>query len=229
MVKNDMVRANLSLMFLLLISSSAMAQVNPARQAEEKRGTISPADGPWSAYDRKGYLIRQENYKNYRLDGDIRTFFPSGAVKEMTHYVDGFRQGPYKTYYENGGLESESINVNNNLQGESRRYYKTGELESVVNYNLGNLEGDKKVYFKNGSLKQIVFYKKGLIDGAVLTYGEDGQALLEENYRSGVLTSRKEEVNGAVMAVVPPANPVAKPKDLASPGPTATIPTQDKK
>lgn len=199
----------LALFLTMSLVQVAQATSNPAREVAQKRGTESPADGPWDVYDRNGALLRHENYSAYRLDGETKIMYPSGAVKEMITYVDGEREGPTATYYEKGGLMGEGYYKNNNLHGTYKRYYDTGALESVVNYTRGQWDGERKMYYKSGALKQIAGYHNGVISGTVLTYAEDGKVLVEELYNDrGILTSRKDYANDNLLSSTPPL-PVA--------------------
>ncbi len=154
--------------------------------------TVKPADGLWRTYDRKGNLDREENYRNRLLYGDIKSFYPSGALRAVTQYVDDKRQGLEKTYYENGGLASESGYVDNDLEGLSHHYYDTGELEREAYYKKGSFNGETKVYYKSGAIKQQLQYKEGVLDGTSLTFNENGQVVVEETYRKGTLSERKD-------------------------------------
>ncbi|MBI3602786.1 MAG: toxin-antitoxin system YwqK family antitoxin [Candidatus Omnitrophica bacterium] len=188
-----MVRVCLSVILLLLITALAYAQaVNPARQYEQQRNTQSPAYGVWHVYDRYGNLQKEENYKAYRLDGDVKTFYPSGELKALTPYVDGERQGLEKTYYEKGALESQNIYANNDLNDLSRHYYDTGELEREAYYKDGQLNGTTKIYYKSGNMKQQLRYIRGIIDGTVLTYSKDGHLNVEDDYQKGILMAHKD-------------------------------------
>jgi hypothetical protein len=65
------------LAFVMIAAPVCFAQsVNPARMYEQSRGTQSPVEGVWHVYDRNGNLLREENYENYRLDGEMRIFYP---------------------------------------------------------------------------------------------------------------------------------------------------------
>jgi antitoxin component YwqK of YwqJK toxin-antitoxin module len=79
--------------------------VNPAQLYEQQRGTQPPVQGVWHVYDRDGHLLREENYANYRLNGEMKIYYPSGAIKELLNYSDGERQGDDKNYYESGSLQ----------------------------------------------------------------------------------------------------------------------------
>ncbi len=181
-----------AVMFVSVASSLVWAGSNPARQSAQQRGTEPPADGVWYVYDRKGYLLREEHYGAYRLNGEVKTFFPSGGIKEITQYLDNTRQGATKTYYENGGIESDSSYEKNNLSGLSKHFYNTGEFESESYYVEGRLDGEKKSYYKTGVLKQIAVYAAGALNGTIRNYGEDGKMVSEEIYDHGALISRKE-------------------------------------
>ena len=136
---------------MIAVPSVFAQATNPAREYEQSRGTQPPVDGVWHVYDRDGNLSREENYHNYRLDGQVTMYYPSGAVKDVVHYSDGFRVGDDRGYYESGGLEHEDTYVSNDLEGPSTHYYDTGETQSRDSYTHGNLDGEKKVYFKDGN------------------------------------------------------------------------------
>jgi antitoxin component YwqK of YwqJK toxin-antitoxin module len=200
-----MIRVLSIVVLLLSISSLALAQgVNPARTAAQQRGTQPPVDGKWNVYDRDGNLVKEETYQSYRLHGDVKTFFLTGAVKAVTPYIDGSRQGLERTYYSSGSLESENWYVNNNLQGTIRDFYETGELKRVAEYTNGQLDGLTKLYYENGSLKQIWNYNQGIMHGSELIYNEDGQIQTENNYQNGMLVAHKDYTgDNTIMKSVP--------------------------
>jgi len=183
-----------SLLALLMVTApvSFAQSVNPARMYEQQRGTQSPVEGVWHVYDRQGRLLREENYHNYRLDGEMKIFYPSGALKELLHYSDGLRVGDDKNYFENGGLENEDTYVDNDLEGSSVHYYDTGEIKSREHYSRGKMDGEKSVLYKNGILKQSMYYQGGLLEGEVATYAQDGKIIVEEHYTKGNLISHHE-------------------------------------
>ncbi|MBF0511892.1 MAG: toxin-antitoxin system YwqK family antitoxin [Candidatus Omnitrophica bacterium] len=214
------------LALLMIPASSGFAQnVNPARMYEEQRGTQTPVEGVWHVYDRQGKLLREENYHNYRLDGEMKIFYPSGALKEFLYYSDGLREGNDKAYYENGGLEFEVNYKDNDLDGDSVHYYDTGEVKNKEHFVKGKLEGRKQILYKNGNLKQSSYYVNGLLDGALTSYAENGQVTLEEHYLKGHLISHNEygeksayvaKNNSATNASAPAPNNAPAPADRPS-------------
>ncbi len=220
---------------LVFVSSNALAQaINPARQYEQKRNTESPADGVWYVYDREGNLSKEEHYKTYRLDGDIKTFYKSGSTKAITPYVDGHRHGLEKTYYESGSLKGENIYEHNNLNGLSKQYYENGALQKAANYTNGQLDGTMKTYYDTGILKQVWNYANGVISGTQINYGPDGLIKSEDNYQNGVLSSHKDYVTDVASLVSAPAPNAAsndakvESKDVAKPAPAVPATTEKK-
>ncbi len=219
------------LLLLLTVFSAAsvsLAGNNPARQAAQQRGTEAPADGVWYVYDRQGKLLREEHYQSYRLQGDVKTFYPNGTLKEWSIYIDGVRQGPTKTYYQSGTLQSQSNYVNNNLSGFNNSYYETGELKSVGKYENGNLDGEFKDYHLNGQVKRLAYYNAGVLNGTALIYNETGQAIAEEQYRNGTLLSRHEfNLDSLTAGVHVQAPPVVKVEEKKLSTPSVTPPAAD--
>ena len=212
------------LAILMMAAPVCFAQsVNPARMYEQSRGTTSPVEGVWHVYDRQGNLLREENYHNYRLDGEMKIFYPSGAVRELLHYSDGLREGDDKGYFENGGLEYEDNYEDNDLQGSSVHFYDTGEVKSHEHYTNGKLDGEKRILYKDGILEQSMYYINGVLDGVVTTYAEDGQVTIEEHYVHGVLVSHHEygdkttyvaKNSSASNATAPTPNTAPAPADM---------------
>lgn len=227
-----MVHVLLSFVMIALAASTAFAQaVNPARTYEQQRNSQSPADGVWHVFDKNGNLLKEENYKNYRLHGDIKTFTAEGSLKSVIPYNDGSRHGLGKTYYPSGALQGEYNYSDNNLNGISKEYYETGELKRAADYKDGQLNGTTKIYYTNGALKQQWTYKKGIVHGVETLYDEGGHVTQENNFQNGVLVASKNysKGEGVMTAGVKPVmvNPDAPATPAAAVAETKTPPPTD--
>lgn len=212
------------IVLMICLTTPAFAVSDPARQAAESRGTVPPVDGPWNVYDKNGKLLRQENYRSFVLHGEVRAFYPSGAVKDFSVYEAGQRHGLNKTYYENGGLKSEGVYVNNNFEGLVKMYQDTGELLSEANFINGSLDGEKKEYFKSGALNTLSNYNHGILNGAVVTYDEKGKIISEAKYNHGELTGRRDYSSEKYISVPAATKPQdKKPIEKAK----AEVPTKE--
>jgi len=209
------------LAFLLMAAPLSFAQsINPSRMYEQSRGTQSPVEGVWHVYDRQGNLLREENYSNYRLDGVMKIFYPSGGLKELLHYSDGLRQGSDRIYFENGGLMTEQNYVDNDLEGMSVHFYDSGEVQSREFYSNGKLFGEKTILYKSGILKQSMYYQNGLLDGVVATYSEEGQIIADEHYIHGDLVGHNEYSNQAAFVAKAKGSNAAAPTPDNAPAPS---------
>ena len=64
-------------------------------------------DGLFLRYE-NGRLYSESIYKNEKLNGPSKTYYPSGRLKSEIFFKDGNEDGLYKVYYENGQLKYES-------------------------------------------------------------------------------------------------------------------------
>jgi antitoxin component YwqK of YwqJK toxin-antitoxin module len=70
------------------------------------------------------------------------------------------KNGEEKSYYINGKLR-EIINwKDGKLEGEYKWYYKSGKLRVVSYYKDDKLEGERKYYYRNGK-EEITYWKNG--------------------------------------------------------------------
>lgn len=87
-------------------------------------------EGKWLYYHPDGKsVMSEENYINGKLDGDYKTFFPSGEPTEITAYKNGLLHGNYKKYSIKGFLYQDFNYANGKLNGMAIYYSrKTGDL-----------------------------------------------------------------------------------------------------
>jgi len=87
-------------------------------------------EGKWLYYHPDGKsVMSEENYLNGKLDGDYKTFYPSGEPTEITYYKNGLLHGNYKKYSIKGFLYQDFNYANGKLNGMAIYYSrKTGDL-----------------------------------------------------------------------------------------------------
>ena len=77
---------------------------------------------------------KEENYKDGKLDGLMKSFYEDGTLQKEGNYTEGKLNGVAKTYYQSGKLQSEEVYINNRVNGEAIQYYETGEVYKKINY-----------------------------------------------------------------------------------------------
>ena len=106
-------------------------------------------DGEWKYYHENSEVIMTiENYKNGKLTGVRKVFYPNGVLAEEANYFNGVKDGSYKSYAENSVLLENSI-------------YKNGQYEGQAIFkNASNIEVGKGK-FRNGKKVGIWTYNNG--------------------------------------------------------------------
>jgi antitoxin component YwqK of YwqJK toxin-antitoxin module len=87
-------------------------------------------EGKWLYYHPDGKsVMSEENYVDGKLDGDYKTFYPSGEPTEITSYKNGLLHGNYKKYSIKGFLYQDFNYSRGKLNGMAIYYSrKTGDL-----------------------------------------------------------------------------------------------------
>lgn len=86
------------------------------------RYALSPAGVKWGAYSlfsEDGKVTERGTYKNGQLDGQRRTFYPSGQAQSVETYRAGTLDGPHQLFYPNGHPQLQEA-------------YKAGQRDGVL-------------------------------------------------------------------------------------------------
>lgn len=98
----------------------------------ESKGLMKAKDreGIWLFYHSDGKsVMSEENYKNGKLNGVYKTFYPNGEMTEITTYKNGLLDGNYKKYSIKGLLYNDFNYSKGKLNGMAVYYSrKTGDL-----------------------------------------------------------------------------------------------------
>lgn len=85
-------------------------------------------------YYETGGVIKEGPIKNGNRDGKWQSFYPSGKLQSIGHYVDGKRQDIVETYYENGNLRYEGKFENGKKAGSWVFYDESGKVTKTEKY-----------------------------------------------------------------------------------------------
>jgi antitoxin component YwqK of YwqJK toxin-antitoxin module len=110
----------------------------------------------------KGKLSHEANFRNGKLHGSKKEWYPSGKLKLEYNYSDGV------------------------LNGSKKEWYPNGQLKLEYNYSGGILDGRRVVYHENGKVSNEAVLSKGLIDGVYKKYTDTGINTLEVHYKAGL-------------------------------------------
>jgi len=110
-------------------------------------------EGNWNYYHKGSIqLMKVENYKNGKLEGDQKIYFNDGKIAEETTYKNGLREGVYKIYLQSGTIVEESTFKENQYDGPAIFRDAAGIIISKGNF----VKNEKKGIWE--------FYKEGKLD-----------------------------------------------------------------
>ncbi len=109
-------------------------------------------EGEWKYYHSGGKAIMAlEFYKDGKLSGKRKVFYPDGAVAEESNYVNGIKEGSYKKFNEKGIVLEEATYVNGTYDGKVTFRDDAGNVASEGMYK-DNLKTGIWKFYENGKL-----------------------------------------------------------------------------
>lgn len=112
-------------------------------------------EGIWNYYHKASkQLMTVENYKNGKLQGVRKTFFPTGEIAEEAMYMNGKKEGIYKVYLENGTVVEEAVFKNDQYDGPAVYRNAGGKIVSKGNFVLNERKGIWEFYEEGKLIKK---------------------------------------------------------------------------
>jgi antitoxin component YwqK of YwqJK toxin-antitoxin module len=111
-------------------------------------------EGEWVYYHFKAKsIMAKETYKQGKIEGVRRVFFPSGEIAEETSYINGIKDGPYRKFTEKALVLEEATYKNDKYEGPAIYRDSKGNIVSQGVYKAGLKTGVWK-FLENGKLKE---------------------------------------------------------------------------
>ena len=115
--------------------------------------------GCWEYFNDSGKIIYKENYENGMLEGDFFVYF-EGLLIDLYTYKNDKKNGMAKSFFLSGKVKIISHYINNKLHGEYSVFSKEGKLVEKGNYVDGFRDGKWYIY---NEMEKFVNYKNGKI------------------------------------------------------------------
>ena len=93
--------------------------------------------------------------------GVVESYDEKGVLTAKAEFKDGKMNGFSKLYYPSGKLGSEATFKNDVQIGVQKDYYENGKLKAEVPYKNGQVDGTAKAYDENGKVIEQVIFKNG--------------------------------------------------------------------
>ncbi len=134
------------------------------KKMAEGRYLNEQRDSVWLFYgENTGALASREPYREGKIDGMARIYFPDGTLSEQQYYRMGVKDGLWEQYYSDGKLRLRSAFKAGEKSGAVKTFYNSGEVMMEGKYLQGHPEGEWTYYDPNGSVRKKEFYQKGIL------------------------------------------------------------------
>lgn len=164
---------------------------------EEGHYQLGAKVGRWKYFNKKGQVIKEEQYKMPDREHDRFTLFEEdGTVKLSGQYESNKRVGTWK-YFWKGRLEMEQhYNSGGDLTAETRYYQNGGK--TTTQYRQQKKHGHETTYSTNQTILKLATYKNGIQDGPFISFDEDGHIEDQFEYKKGRRYNIKTKSNKVV-------------------------------
>lgn len=125
-------------------------------------------DSIWQNFTPSGTLSSTENFKNDKLDGQLKIYFipedpadKSQIVATLMTYKDGLLEGEYKEFFLTNKLKLRGNYIANKQDGAWEEFHANGQRAAMYRYKLGLKHGYAIAYDVKGTRIGEVFYYNG--------------------------------------------------------------------
>lgn len=127
---------------LTVIGGKTVNYYPDGKKKEQRITRHNQYQGQHLYWNEKGVLIREENYRDGKLDGPFRTFYPdSGNLCSEYVYGNGLRQGLYRLLRDNGTVKIKGQYRDNHMVGEWLLFTPDGKVKDrMVDWEGENLD-----------------------------------------------------------------------------------------
>jgi len=115
----------------------------------------------YKAYLGEGLLEGKVPFKDGKVNGVSKLYYPSGKLASVATFKNGKVEGVQKDYYENGNLKRELPHKNGIINGIVKEYYPNGKLKIESSQKNALPDGVSKFYDENGKVIEQVMFKDG--------------------------------------------------------------------
>ncbi len=152
-------------------------------------------DGPMIHYSADGKIDEESFYRNDRLEGYYKRYFPNGQLRLISSYEKGLKHGEQIAYYKSETDKQfpqfKRFFDQGLMSGEQQFFNEKGILTHSISYRP-NFEDNNEMkhgveiyYHENEQIRKRQFYVDNRLHGLVQSFHENGQLKSESCYQTG--------------------------------------------
>ncbi len=143
-------------------------------------------NGYYRMYHENGQIALEMFYKNDKLHGEVKSFYPNGQIESYAKAEGDLYVGPFQYWFINGNLKQEGVYVNDKIEGDLKTYYPNGQLKEIVFFSNSVENGPYTFYYQDGQLKEEGHFLNGPIpDGLIKEYNAEGKLQRKRSCQAG--------------------------------------------
>ena len=147
-------------------------------------------EGVWKTFSNQtAALLKEEYYKNNKLNGPRITYFANGDTNTVSSYIDGHAHGKYTSFYPDKKISYHGIYHNDKKTGTWDYYDVDGKQRKAVEYK-DDIPNKIYLYFYHGSAAQkleqssIAYIRKLDERKTEITLYSDKKIVFNDSYES---------------------------------------------
>lgn len=119
-------------------------------------------DSVWTYFSEFDASVRiREPYQEGKLDGVVRSYYPSGEISEEVEWSQDMKEGSWKQYFKNGATRLSANHKNGQLEGSYEVYLSNNTIQIRGMYRENRAHGPWKFYDENGKEAYTLEYNMG--------------------------------------------------------------------
>ena len=158
---------------------------------EYKDGVRHGLEKHYTVANRKTYARTVIPWKNGKVEGTRRVYFPDGQLMVEVDYKDGMPVGKSTTYDTQGRVIRQTDYEGGVRHGRRVDYYPR-EVRRIVPIVRGEIHGVVRTYYPDGQLKSETPFRHDLQHGAEKHYNPDGQLTETRYWRDGDVVTEEQ-------------------------------------
>ena len=142
--------------------ADAVSYYPNGKKMAEGRYIDEKKDSLWTFYgELDGAMASQDMYRQGKLNGESRIFYPEGSPSEVFEYRDGVKDGKWEQYYPDGKLKLKGNFKGGDKAGPFQTWYASGTPMMSGQYRDGHQDGTWTFFDDKGKISRKETYREG--------------------------------------------------------------------
>jgi len=179
--------------WLALEGDPATGSLFSYRLVPWKHGIRDGVEKEFSARQQEARLVGEVSWRNGKMHGARKAFFPDGKLRSEIPYVEGLADGLARIWDADGKLLSEGTMKAGKRDGTMIEYWPgTDQPQRVIHYKDDRIDGLVREFYRSGKVKRERSFRNESPHGEDRTFHENGEVAALRYWHNGAPVSKDE-------------------------------------